>query len=108
MRSSLPSHSPRASSVRTRPGAIPFTRTVGASSNASCLVRCTTAALVTLYHPIIGSGPSPPIDAMLRIAPPCEESHWAHAALDQVTTLAWLISKVFCRRTSSISSSGPA
>jgi hypothetical protein len=47
-----------------------FTRTEGANSHASCFVRWITAALVTLYQPMPGSGPSPPTDAMFNTTPP--------------------------------------
>ena len=46
--SSVGSHRARAKSVFTSPGAMPLTRTLGASSAASWLVRWMTAALVTL------------------------------------------------------------
>ncbi len=46
------SHSARAKSVRTRPGANALTRTPGPSSAASWRVRWTRAALVTLYQPM--------------------------------------------------------
>lgn len=46
--SSLFSHSPWASWVRTMPGAMPLTRTFGASSAANPRVRWMTAALVAL------------------------------------------------------------
>ena len=48
MAASSASHSARAMSVLTRPGAIAFTRTSGASSEAIVLVRWISAALVVL------------------------------------------------------------
>ena len=57
--SSPVSHSARANSVLTSPGAMALTRTRGPSSPASWRVRWITAALVTLYQPMPGSTVEP-------------------------------------------------
>ncbi len=48
-----------ASSVRTRPGARPFTRTLGRELEGELSVRWMTAAFVALYQPMPGSAPQP-------------------------------------------------
>ena len=48
-----------------------LTRTAGAQLQASWRVRWATAALVTLYQPMPGSGSRPPTEATLRMVPPC-------------------------------------
>ena len=52
-----------------QPGRQAFTRMSGASSKASCRVMWSTAALVTLYQPMPGSTPSPPMEATLMTDP---------------------------------------
>ena len=63
-----------------------------------------TAALVTLYQPMPGSTPRPPMEATL-ITEPRRPAFTAAAV--QTRTDSWLTSKVFCARTTSMSIIGP-
>ena len=65
---------------------------------------CSTAALVTLYQPMLGSTSRPPIDAML-ITEPRRPAFTAAAV--QTSTDSWFTSNVFWARTRSMSIIGP-
>src|SRR5262249_11216182 len=81
--SSRPSYSALANFVLTTAGAPALTRTVGASSNASCAVTWMSAALLAAYQPRPGATPVPAIEATLTIAPPFFSSDAAYASRAQ-------------------------
>ena len=90
-------------SVFTSPGAMEFTRTLGASSAANVRVRCKRAALVALYAPIVVSTERPPIDAMFKTVPPWSCIHACHASWVHMSGAAQLTEIVLSSRGRSMS-----
>ena len=66
-----------------------------------------SAALVTLYHPIPGSGPRPPTEATFTTTPPRSAMVAATASWIQARTPSWFTSTVLAARDRSMPTIGP-